>query len=91
MRAHTCPRCGVPVTGSSAYCPRHRRAGSWSGRDRAAHMRFRRAVVARDGACQRCGATTGLHAHHLVPGNHDPHVGVTLCGPCHRAMDAHAR
>jgi hypothetical protein len=40
---------------------------------------------------ERCRETTGLHAHHLVPGSHDVRLGVTLCSSHHRAVDTHAR
>lgn len=42
-----------------------------------------KAVVARDGKCEGCGAVEGLHAMRrdkdkpYVPGN-----GLTICGPC---------
>lgn len=60
-----------------------------SGRDRAAHDSFARAVKGRDGGqCVECGGTEGLVAHHIVPlmegGTHEPDNGVTLCGKHHK-------
>ena len=51
---------------------------------------WKRAVLARDGACQRCSATEQLHAHHIKPLSRYPELradldnGVALCGSCHR-------
>jgi 5-methylcytosine-specific restriction endonuclease McrA len=35
--------------------------------------------------CKECGATAGLHVHHLDrnPANNEPTNLVTLCGSCH--------
>lgn len=51
-----------------------------------------RAVILRDKQCIRCGATTGLQAHHIKSWKHNPDVGLdvnngaTLCAPCHHAQ-----
>lgn len=68
-----------------------RTAYGWPARDTAAQNRFARAVKKRDShACQRCGAQHELIAHHLRPG-YDVDAGITLCRPCHREVDSHAR
>jgi hypothetical protein len=72
-------------------------------RDLVAHNRWARAVKRRDNwTCQRCGyqAPKGLrlgalgahpmHAHHVRPG-YNIDDGITLCAPCHRDVDPHAR
>lgn len=57
---------------------------------RGKHGAWARAVISRDQAtCQHCGATEGLHAHHIKPFETHPELrweldnGLTLCGPCH--------
>lgn len=87
-----CLRCGALTTAGSR-CPscaaasrptfRQRRGmGSWE------WAKLRAAILARDGGCQRCGATVGLEVHHVVPlargGSNAPDNLVTLCGDCHR-------
>lgn len=44
-----------------------------------------RAVKLRGRACEECGATDGLHAHHRDedPSNNTPENIATLCGSCH--------
>ena len=51
---------------------------------------WRDAVLQRDGCkCVHCGATSELHAHHIIPWASEPMLrvsldnGVTLCQPCH--------
>lgn len=61
-----------------------------SGRDRAAHDRFAKAVKARDGGrCVECGSAQGVVAHHVVPlmegGTHELANGATLCAEHHKA------
>lgn len=85
------------------YPPKPTRTGtgntSWNGnRDRSAQRRFAREVLANAGhQCQyanahgRCVQTTGLHAHHTQPGNHDPETGLALCRAHHREVDRYAR
>lgn len=60
---------------------------------RGKHGSWARAVISRDGGkCQRCGATEGLHAHHIKPFAEFPELrwelsnGLTVCGPCHWAI-----
>jgi 5-methylcytosine-specific restriction endonuclease McrA len=44
-----------------------------------------RAKKHRGAACEACGTTAGLHAHHRDenPANNDPANIATLCGSCH--------
>jgi hypothetical protein len=77
-------------------CPEHPerpKNAPWSeGRNSTDQGRFRRATLTRDAfTCQRCG-------HHDPTGrsldaHHDPRTGygVTLCNPCHCAIDPSAR
>ena len=48
---------------------------------------FHDAVVSRDKACQHCGGSELLQAHHIVPcadnGEDDPANGICLCAGCH--------
>lgn len=85
--------CAVPGCPELEPCPEHGRVNQpWSkDRDMAAHARFARAVRKRDRVCRGCGATTGLQAHHVRPGVHDPALGILLCDSCHRRIDEHAR
>jgi len=53
-------------------------------------QRWRREVYRRDNnTCQHCGATVGLHAHHILSYNEYPELrfdidnGITLCTVCH--------
>ncbi len=76
------------IIASGSRCPACR--GAY--RPRAAQAAFAAAVLARDGyRCQEpgCGATTDLHADHVVPlsrgGSFHPANGITRCGRCHRA------
>lgn len=87
MSTHVCASPGCPQL---APCPEHARK-DWDDRDMASHMRFSRAVHRRERACQSCGATTDLFAHHTVPGLDDPAFGVLLCRSCHRRVDPKAR
>ncbi|MFM9108339.1 MAG: RecQ family ATP-dependent DNA helicase [Chloroflexota bacterium] len=65
-------------------------------RDPAADARWREArgiVLARDGRrCAACGASAGLHIHHLVPralgGPDEPANLIVLCDGCHAARHA---
>jgi predicted restriction endonuclease len=99
-----CVRCGTLIQAGS-YCARHepvRRTRTTPGRGSgAAIMRFREAVLARDGyQCRavengkRCDITDPrqLHAHHIVPlrsgGTNAPENGVCLCRKHHRAVEA---
>ena len=62
---------------------------SWNGtRDRATQARFRKALLARDGArCWNCGAIdVELQAHHTCDTD-----GRLLCRPCHKEADPNAR
>ena len=60
----------------------------------AEYRRWRRAVFTRDGyRCQHCGQKlVALHAHHIKPWKDFPALrrdvsnGITLCGPCHKAL-----
>lgn len=51
---------------------------------------WRRAVNVRDVVCQDCGATTNLHAHHILHWHSHPKArydvanGVLVCAECHR-------
>lgn len=98
-RSSVCTRPGCPQL---RPCPTHdagraSNAGTWNpGRDRAAHIRFARAVKQRDGfRCQDCGATTDLRACHIIAvhdgGSYDPSNGITRCGRCDRQTDPYAR
>lgn len=51
--------------------------------------RIRPAVIARDGACLHCGATTHLTVHRLGGGYHDANIDhyMTLCRRCHGRVD----
>jgi 5-methylcytosine-specific restriction endonuclease McrA/predicted nucleic acid-binding Zn ribbon protein len=60
---------------------------------RGKHGAWARAVISRDGGkCRKCGATEGLHAHHIKPFAEFPELrweldnGLTVCGPCHWAI-----
>jgi hypothetical protein len=86
------PGCAELVT-KTEPCPLHGRPvnAPWSkDRDPKAHYRFAKAVIARDGKCQRCGTRENLQAHHVKPG-YDPSAGITLCASCHQTLDPHAR
>jgi 5-methylcytosine-specific restriction endonuclease McrA len=56
----------------------------------------RRKARARDGACVRCGATSALAVHHIIPIRLWPDREaanalanlVTLCAACHRKVEA---
>lgn len=99
-RTHVCPH--IDKRGRSCPnltpCPIHARDRnrSWSPqRDRAAQARLRAAALQRDGfTCTRCphhdptGRT--LHVHHVRPGMRLEDV-ITVCRPCHRSIDTHAR
>ena len=56
--------------------------------------KFRWATFCRDDwHCVNCGASRGLHAHHIIHGrrkkDNDPDNGITLCAKCHEI--AHGR
>lgn len=94
MTSRVCPSCGAIVP-RSVYrehrAKAHTRTGpnGWSDRDKAAHMRFARAVKQRDHhRCQQCGTNEQLVAHHIQSlaqgGTDNPTNGITLCTTCHR-------
>ena len=96
MTSRVCAVHGCP---NPQPCPDHPgrpRNATWTrDRPRAAQHAFRTAVLARDNhTCRRCGHhdPTGktLVAHHDRPG-YTPDCGRTLCQPCHRKVDTHAR
>jgi hypothetical protein len=84
--------CPDPFCAELQPCPKHGRVGSWSAnRDLTLHKRFARAVKRRDNyRCRHCGATEQLVAHHIRQG-YDVSDGITVCRPCHRRIDEHAR
>lgn len=47
------------------------------------------------GNCEKCGATDGLHMHHITPlswgGTSEPENIITLCESCHRKAHAELR
>lgn len=58
------------------------------------YRQWRLEVLVRDNnQCQFCGAKKNLTAHHVVAASVDPDLryevrnGITLCRPCHRALD----
>lgn len=57
------------------------------------YKRWRYKIIRRDKACQNCGSTKMLHAHHIKSFakypklRFDPSNGITLCKKCHE--DAH--
>jgi len=62
------------------------------------YKKWRRAVVERDNnTCQKCGATTRLHAHHIKDFEHHYELryevsnGVTLCADCHQRLHVELR
>lgn len=102
-------RLKLPSRGTGKYCSRQCRDLHWIGaknpnwqNGQRVYKRgprwhsIRRRILARDGACARCGATDGLHVHHIVPfrmftdaeiANADTNL-ISLCPPCHRREDA---
>lgn len=52
-------------------------------------LKWRKAVIKRDGCCVECGATKNLQAHHISEWSNDPinrinlSNGKTLCTDCH--------
>lgn len=77
------------------HAPRDRNAPWSKDRDRKSQREFREAVLARDMfTCTRCGhhdvSGKTLVAHHDKPGYHVS-AGRTLCTPCHKEIDTHAR
>ena len=103
--ALTCKRCGssfFPGNGhlKMKYCSQEcrylasRKDESTTARNNRRLWRYkhwRRAVLKRDDyTCQRCGATEGLHAHHVKPWEEFPELafdvdnGLTLCTRCHQ-------
>ena len=90
-----CARCTRPVRGRT-YCDACQPIGwhanpSANGRTHTREERaaFRRAVLAREPRCRRCGARA-TEADHIVPvelgGTNDPEAnGQGLCRPCHDA------
>lgn len=70
------------------------RRGRRAEREEEALKAFRGVVLHRAGwACERCGRTHGLHAHHILPrargGKHDPANGACLCSRCHGQVHDH--
>lgn len=59
--------------------PTFERGGSWG--------KARRAAIARDGGCLKCGASDGLDVHHIVEqvfgGGDELENLATLCSDCH--------
>jgi len=63
----------------------------------------RRSILVRDGSCRVCGATNGLHLHHILPIAYGLECGVpesifnneankvALCGDCHIYYEARRR
>ena len=54
------------------------------------YRKWREAVLKRDKKCVKCGNTTNLHVHHILPFAYYPderlnlNNGITLCEKCHR-------
>lgn len=74
------------------------RGGSGAERNMPEYIEWRKAVYERDGfACQECGATGALNAHHIKPWAHYPGLrfalenGITLCPVCHAKKHPHLR
>lgn len=68
--------------------------GARKKRTQSAETAFRLTVLKRAShACERCGSTQNLHAHHRVPrsrgGTHEPDNGHCLCGGCHALVHDH--
>jgi len=89
---YMCVRCGSKIS-PSKVCPACGPARRDANRQRA----FRHDVIARDGACQHCGATDKLIAAHVIPvGELAPHerylaqYGTALCSDCHCKVDKSA-
>jgi hypothetical protein len=91
-----CITCGRLTEGS--YCAQHEPSRRTPGRSGHRQAGFRDLVLARAGhRCQyldqgqRCTATEGLEAHHLVQfreeANYDPTAGVALCPEHHREVE----
>lgn len=78
----------------SLSCQRESQKKPWGpAKSRPGIESWRRAVLSRDGhACQQCGATEALRAHHVKPWADYPDLryelanGLTLCDLCHRAL-----
>lgn len=71
-----------------------RRIGKRKLRERKELRAFRSAALERAGyACERCGETQNLHAHHRIPrgrgGTNSPENGSCLCQTCHGACHDH--
>lgn len=55
--------------------------------------KLRKAVIARDQVCTRCGAAKDLTVHHIVPVRTDPSMAldpdncITLCRRCHGIVE----
>lgn len=74
-------QCGQAIPAIAGLCRSCYRARSHS---RANFNGHREAVLARDRACQGCGAAKSrLHVHHRQPGLHDPAWLISLCAACH--------
>ena len=94
--------------GGGRYCSRKCRDDHWLGDAtpnyqggpscyRGPHwQKIKRQIRERDSRCVDCGATKGLHVHHITPyrmfndetqANHPSNLE-TLCGRCHRTKEA---
>jgi hypothetical protein len=74
-------QCGQAIPAIAGLCRSCYRARCHS---RAKFEGHREAVLARDRACQGCGAgKSRLHVHHRQPGLHEPAWLITLCAACH--------
>jgi hypothetical protein len=68
---------------------------AWQGSSRHAEwQQLRRQIIQRDGyACQQCGSTNQLEAHHILArhrgGTDDPANLITLCDNCHIKSDSY--
>ena len=89
-----CSQPGCPRPAEQQGRCREHKPEAWQNRtpmDRAAHRRWARAVLARDGhTCRRCGAPA-TEADHIINRASAPHLaydlanGQALCTACHRA------
>ena len=86
-----CIGCGALLQAGS-WCPICKRASPYQ---QPAWRHLSREVVARDGACVRCGSTYYLAAHHKLPrsegGPDHPSNLEALCASCHARLEADRR
>jgi 5-methylcytosine-specific restriction endonuclease McrA len=92
MPSRPCLVCGQLATGSrcSAHQPASSGSKAWAGGSTRAWRTVRAQALQRDGdRCVRCGATSPLVVHHLVPLAEGGTMALdglaTLCEPCHHA------